>query len=521
MPPNVLPALLIILDGFGYREEAANNAIAAAHKPNWDRLWATCPHTLIHASEAAVGLPRGQMGNSEVGHLNIGAGRVVYQEFTRIDLSIESGHFFENYVLIDVIDKVKANDSTLHIFGLLSDGGVHSHESHIHAMLDMAVRSGVKKISVHAFLDGRDTPPKCADIYLQRLQTKLDALGAGRIATISGRYYGMDRDNRWPRVQVAYDLITLGKAEYRAASAQEGLAMAYGRGETDEFIKPTVIAPAGEAVPRMHDGDAVVFMNFRSDRARQISRAFLFPDFDGFERAYVPKLSAYCTLTHYGEEFHVPVAFPPERIHNGFGEYISSLGLHQLRIAETEKYPHVTYFFNGGEETVYAGEDRILVKSPPVAHYDMQPEMSAYEVTDKLVEAVQSRKYDAIICNYANADMVGHTGNFEAARKAIEALDVCLGRVVAAMQSIGGEVLITADHGNAECMLDLANQQPHTAHTTNVVPFLYVGRPAELAETGALEDIAPTLLKMMGLPQPREMTGHPLVAFAGPGDAGQ
>lgn len=521
MPPNVLPALLIILDGFGYREEAANNAIAAAHKPNWDRLWATCPHTLIHASEAAVGLPRGQMGNSEVGHLNIGAGRVVYQEFTRIDLSIESGHFFENYVLIDVIDKVKANDSTLHIFGLLSDGGVHSHESHIHAMLDMAVRSGVKKISVHAFLDGRDTPPKCADLYLQRLQTKLDALGVGRIATISGRYYGMDRDNRWPRVQVAYDLVTLGKAEYRAATAQEGLAMAYGRGETDEFIKPTVIAPAGEAVPRMHDGDAVVFMNFRSDRARQISRAFLFPDFDGFERAYVPKLSAYCTLTHYGEEFHVPVAFPPERIRNGFGEYISSLGLHQLRIAETEKYPHVTYFFNGGEETVYAGEDRILVKSPPVAHYDMQPEMSAYEVTDKLVEAVQSRKYDAIICNYANADMVGHTGNFEAARKAIEALDVCLGRVVAAMQSIGGEVLITADHGNAECMLDLANQQPHTAHTTNVVPFLYVGRPAELAETGALEDIAPTLLKMMGLPQPREMTGHPLVAFAGPGDAGQ
>jgi 2,3-bisphosphoglycerate-independent phosphoglycerate mutase len=521
MPPNALPALLIILDGFGYREEAANNAIAAAHKPNWDRLWATCPHTLIHASEAAVGLPRGQMGNSEVGHLNIGAGRVVYQEFTRIDLSIESGHFFENYVLIDVIDKVKANDSTLHIFGLLSDGGVHSHESHIHAMLDMAVRSGVKKISVHAFLDGRDTPPKCADIYLQRLQTKLDALGVGRIATISGRYYGMDRDNRWPRVQVAYDLITLGKAEYRAATAQEGLAMAYERGETDEFIKPTVIAPAGEAVPRMHDGDAVVFMNFRSDRARQISRAFLFPDFDGFEREYVPKLSAYCTLTHYGEEFHVPVAFPPERIRNGFGEYISSLGLRQLRIAETEKYPHVTYFFNGGEETVYAGEDRILVKSPPVAHYDMQPEMSAYEVTDKLVEAIQSRKYDAIICNYANADMVGHTGNYEAACKAIEALDVCLGRVVAAMQSAGGEVLITADHGNAECMLDLANHQPHTAHTTNVVPFVYVGRPAHLAETGALEDIAPTLLKMMGLAQPREMTGHPLVEFAGAGDAGQ
>jgi 2,3-bisphosphoglycerate-independent phosphoglycerate mutase len=516
MPPNVLPALLIILDGFGYSEEAASNAIAAANKPNWDKLWASNPHTFIHASEAAVGLPRGQMGNSEVGHLNIGAGRVVYQEFTRIDLSIESGHFFENYGLLEVIEKVRANNSTLHIFGLLSDGGVHSHEGHIHALIDMAVGSGLEKISVHAFLDGRDTPPKCADVYLRRLQEKLDALGVGRIATISGRYFGMDRDNRWPRVQVAYDLITLGKAEYHAATALEGLAMAYDRGETDEFVKPTVIVPAGEDVPRMHDGDAVVFMNFRSDRARQITRAFLFPDFEGFKREYVPKLSAYCTLTHYGDEFHVPVAFPPVRIHNGFGEYISNLGLRQLRIAETEKFPHVTYFFNGGEETVYPGEDRILVQSPPVAHYDMQPEMSAFEVTDKLVEAIQSRKYDAIICNYANADMVGHTGNFDAARQAIEALDICVGRVVEAMKSIGGEVLITADHGNAECMLDVANKQPHTAHTTNVVPFLYIGRPAHLAETGALEDIAPTLLKMMGLPQPHQMTGHPLVDFDKP-----
>ncbi|TCJ12881.1 2,3-bisphosphoglycerate-independent phosphoglycerate mutase [Parasulfuritortus cantonensis] len=513
MPSTARPVLLVILDGFGYSEVVANNAIAAAHKPNFDHYWQTYPHTLIHASEAAVGLPSGQMGNSEVGHLNIGAGRVVYQEYTRIDRAIRAGHFYENYVLLDVIKKVKANNSALHIFGLLSDGGVHSHEGHIHAMIEMAVRGGIDKIMVHAFLDGRDTPPKCADIYIKRLQDKIDSLGKGRIATVSGRYYGMDRDKRWPRVQVAYDMIALGEAEFRAPTAMAGLEMAYARGETDEFVKPTVIAADGEEAPRMHDGDAVVFMNFRSDRARQLTKAFLQPDFDGFERKYVPKLSVYCTLTHYSDEFDVPVAFPPERIRNGFGEYIASLGLHQLRIAETEKYPHVTYFFNGGEETVYPGEDRILVKSPPVAHYDEQPEMSAYEVTDKLVEAIKSRKYDAIICNYANADMVGHTGKYEAARRAIEAVDVCLGRVVPAMLEIGGEVLISADHGNAECMVDEENHQPHTAHTTNVVPFLYIGRPAKLADTGALEDIAPTLLKMMELPQPREMTGHPLVDF--------
>lgn len=513
MPPNSIPVLLLILDGFGYSESSAYNAIAAAHKPNFDRLWNAYPHTLIHASEAAVGLPTGQMGNSEVGHLNIGAGRVVYQEYTRIDRSIHVGHFFENYVLLDLIEKVKANHSTLHIFGLLSDGGVHSHEGHIHAMLDMAVRDGIEDIMVHVFLDGRDTPPKCAKGYLIKLQDKLDQLGKGRIATISGRYFGMDRDKRWPRVKVAYDMITLGEAEYRASTAIEGLNMAYERGESDEFVKPTIIANPDEAPPRMHDGDAVVFMNFRSDRARQLTRAFLQSDFDGFERKYVPKLSVYCTLTHYSEEFDVPVAFPPERIRNGFGEYIASLGLRQLRIAETEKYPHVTYFFNGGEETVYPGEERILVKSPAVSHYDEQPEMSVLEVTDKLVEAILSRKFDAIICNFANADMVGHTGNFDATRQAIEAIDQCIERVVKAMQDIGGEILLTADHGNAECMLDLENQQPHTAHTTNVVPFLYIGRAAHLADTGALEDIAPTLLKMMGLPQPRQMTGHPLVHF--------
>lgn len=520
MPPSVTPVLLLILDGFGYRLETKDNAIAAAHKPHLDQYWATHPHTLIHASEAAVGLPGGQMGNSEVGHLNIGAGRVVYQEYTRIDRAIHSGHFVQNYVLLEVLDKIKANGAALHVFGLVSDGGVHSHEQHIHAMLDMAARAGLSRVYVHAFLDGRDTPPKSAEAYLRCLQDKCDALGVARIASICGRYYAMDRDRRWERVKPAYDMITLGRAPYQAANALEGLEAAYARGETDEFVKPTVIAPAGEAPVRMQDGDGVIFMNFRSDRARQLSRAFLLPDFDCFEREYVPKLSSYCTLTHYSDEFKVPVAFPPERLRNGFGEYVSNLGLHQLRIAETEKYPHVTYFFNGGEETVYPGEERILVKSPPVATYDMQPEMSAYEVTDKLVEAILSRRFDAIICNYANADMVGHTGNFDAARQAIEAIDVCLGRVVEAMRSIGGEVLITADHGNAEAMVDEINRQPHTAHTTNLVPFIYIGREARLADTGALEDIAPTLLKMMGLPKPPEMTGDALVDFTAPSASG-
>ncbi len=515
MPPAVRPVLLVILDGFGYREDDPYNAIAIAHKPNWDRYWREFPHTLINASESAVGLPRGQMGNSEVGHLNIGAGRVVYQDFTRIDLAIQSGHFFENRAILETIRRVKQSGGALHIFGLVSDGGVHSHENHIHAMLEMAAREGVERLYVHAFLDGRDTPPKCADVYLQRLQDKLNALGRGRIASIVGRYYAMDRDRRWPRVKQAYDLITLGRAEFEAPTALEGLALAYARGETDEFVKATAIVAAGETPVRMHDGDAVVFMNFRSDRARQLTRAFVAPDFAEFERDYVPRLSAYCTLTSYSEEFDalVLVAFPPERIRNSFGEYISNLGLRQLRIAETEKYPHVTYFFNGGVETVFPGEERIMVPSPHVATYDLKPEMSAYEVTDRLVEAIESRRFDAIICNYANPDMVGHTGDLDAARRAIEAVDACLGRVVPAMQAIGGEVLITADHGNAECMLDESAGQPHTAHTTNLVPFIYIGRPARVAEEGALEDVAPTLLKMMGLPQPMEMTGHPLIVF--------
>jgi 2,3-bisphosphoglycerate-independent phosphoglycerate mutase len=511
MPSAAKPILLLILDGFGCRIADANNAITCADKPNFNQLWQDYPHTLIQASEAAVGLPAGQMGNSEVGHLNIGAGRVVYQEYTRIDRAIRNGHFAGNLALNEVIDTLKANGAALHIFGLLSDGGVHSHENHIHALLDLALQKGLRKVYVHAFLDGRDTPPKSAEAYIRCLQDKMDGLRGGRIASIVGRYYAMDRDKRWDRVKIAYDLITLGRAEFQAPSAGLGLEMAYARGENDEFVKPTtIVEPGGEPV-RMHDGDAVVFMNFRSDRAREITKAFITPGFKEFEREYVPQLSNYCTLTGYSEEFDVPIAFPPDSVRNGFGEYIANLGLRQLRIAETEKYPHVTYFFNGGEETVYPGEDRIMVKSPNVATYDLQPEMNAYELTDRLVEAIELRKYDAIICNYANCDMVGHTGIMEAAIKAVEAVDTCLGRVVKAMQAAGGEVLITADHGNAETMLDLTTNQPHTAHTTNLVPFVYVGRPATMKHSGALEDIAPTMLKLMGLPQPMEMTGHPLV----------
>lgn len=505
------PVLLVILDGFGYRPNGADNAIALAVKPNWDHLWNTCPHTVIHTSARAVGLPEGQMGNSEVGHLNIGAGRVVYQDLTRIDLAVEDGSFFSNAALTEAVDAAK--NSALHVFGLLSDGGVHSQETHILAMLEMAAKAGVEKLYLHAFLDGRDTPPQSAEIYLKRAQEKFNRLGVGRIASIGGRYYVMDRDKRWERVKQAYDMLTLGKAEYIAEDAMQGLQAAYLRGENDEFVKPTLIVPPGGAPVRIQDGDVIVFMNYRADRAREITSAFIEPDFAGFERAAYPKIASYCTLTSYNKNFQVPVAFPPESIHNGFGDTISGLGLRQLRIAETEKYAHVTFFFNGGVEAPAAGEDRIMVQSPRVATYDLQPEMSAREVTDKLVEAIRSRQYDAIICNYANGDMVGHTGILSAAVKAVEVLDECVGRVVAAMRDIGGEVLITADHGNAEKMVDEITGAPHTAHTTFDVPFLYVGRPARMHDGGALKDVAPTLLKLMGLPQPIEMTGKSLVEF--------
>ena len=508
---KVTPVLLLILDGFGYREEAESNAVLAAHKPNWDALWREHPHTLINASEKFVGLPSQQMGNSEVGHLNIGAGRVVYQDLSRVDVAIEDGSFFSNHALLDAIGVAKKNHSALHIMGLLSAGGVHSHENHIYAMLEMAAKNGLKQIYLHVFLDGRDTPPKSAAQSLIALQGRCDSLGVGKIVSMAGRFYVMDRDNRWERVAPAYDLLTQGVAEYCAADALTALELAYARGESDEFVKPTRIQAEGTQPISMQEGDAVVFMNFRADRAREITRALTDKAFSGFPRAYVPKLGSFVTLSNYGAEFTVPCAYSADAIHNDIGEYVSGLGLKQLRIAETEKYAHVTYFFSGGKEQPYPGEDRILVPSPKVATYDLQPEMSAYIVTEKLVDAILSRQYPLIICNYANGDMVGHSGNMKAATIAIETLDVCIGRAVKAMQSIGGEVIITADHGNAEQMMDNTSHQAHTAHTLNPVPFLFIGRPAELLDQGSLKDIAPSLLYLMGLPKPVEMTGHSLI----------
>jgi 2,3-bisphosphoglycerate-independent phosphoglycerate mutase len=510
---KVTPALLVILDGFGYREDGADNAIARAHKPNWDRLWAQYPHSTIDASELHVGLPPEQMGNSEVGHLNIGAGRVVFQEFTRIELAIRNGELGTNEVLAKAVRTARERGSALHVLGLVSPGGVHSHQDQIFALIDMAAAQGAPAIHVHAFLDGRDTPPKSAAESLRALEGRCAAHPGCRIASICGRYYAMDRDQRWERTAPAYRLLTEALAPFEADSALAGLDAAYARGESDEFVQPTAIRAPRAAARGMDDGDVVVFMNFRADRARQLTRALTDPAFDGFERAKRPQLACYCTLTSYGEEFELPVAFAPQRVEQGFGEYIAGLGLRQLRIAETEKYAHVTYFFNGGVETPYPGEERILVPSPKVATYDLKPEMSAFEVTDKLEQAIRSQRFHAIVCNYANADMVGHTGNLEAATRAIEALDPCIGRVVEAMRETGGEVLVTADHGNAETMQDPRTRQAHTAHTTNRVPLLYVGRKAVLAPSGALSDIAPSLLAMMGLAQPAAMTGQSLIRF--------
>jgi 2,3-bisphosphoglycerate-independent phosphoglycerate mutase len=510
---TVTPVLLIILDGFGHREACDHNAICLARKPHWNFFWSTYPHTTIDASEKWVGLPASQMGNSEVGHLNIGSGRVVYQDYTRIDAAIESGEFFRNAVLNRAVSTARDTPSTLHILGLLSPGGVHSHELQIAAMVEMAARAGVKSVSVHAILDGRDTPPRSAAASIRFLQDKCAQLGCARIATVIGRYYAMDRDQRWERLQPAYDLITLGKAPHHAPDAMSALDAAYARGENDEFVQATLIVPPGIAPAPMRDGDVCVFMNFRADRARQMTRALTNPAFNDFARARVPRFGYFCTLTSYGQDFNLPAAYLPQNISNCFGEYISNNGLRQLRIAETEKYAHVTYFFNGGIEAPYPGEDRVLVPSPKVATYDLKPEMSAFEVTDKLVAAIESRTYHAIVCNYANGDMVGHTGNLSAATRAIEVLDECLGRVIKAMRDAGGEVLITADHGNAELMHDEQTRQAHTAHTLNVVPLLYIGRKSRISHGGSLQDVAPTLLRMMGLPQPPEMTGRPLIEF--------
>lgn len=511
MPTRPKPMVLLILDGWGYTEQTEANAIHAAHKPVWDRLWSRYPHTLIRTSGAAVGLPADQMGNSEVGHLNLGAGRVVYQEFTRVSRSIRTGSFFSNAVLTDAVDQAVANDRAVHIIGLLSPGGVHSHECHIHAMAKLALDRGAKKLYLHAFLDGRDTPPMSAEASLKLMNEKFAEYGGGRIASVIGRFYAMDRDHRWPRIQAAYDLITQGKAAFTAPDALAALRQAYERGETDEFVQATAIVAPGEQPVRFEDGDSLVMMNYRSDRARQITRPFIEADFDGFERAVVPTPGKVVSLTEYKKEFNLPAAFPPERMRNVLGEYLANLGLHQLRIAETEKYAHVTFFFNGGEEQPFADEERILVPSPQVATYDLKPEMSAPEVTEKLVAAIQGGGYDVIICNYANPDMVGHTGNFEAAVAAIEALDVCLGRVYEAVKAVGGEMLITADHGNAEMMVGEDTGQAHTAHTTNLVPLVYVGRQAQLQENGCLADVAPSMLSLMGLEIPAEMSGHSLV----------
>ncbi|MFD1217008.1 2,3-bisphosphoglycerate-independent phosphoglycerate mutase [Microbulbifer celer] len=502
------PLVLLILDGFGHSEHSEHNAIAAAKSPVWDQLWANRPKTLIHTSGMAVGLPEGQMGNSEVGHMTLGAGRVVYQNFTRINKAIEDGDFFKNPAYTAAVDKAVANNGAVHIMGLLSEGGVHSHEDHIVAMVTLAAQRGARAIYVHAFTDGRDTAPRSAESSLARLTQVCDSVGMARVASIAGRYYAMDRDNRWDRVQPVYDLITQGTAEYEAADAVSGLAAAYERDENDEFVAPTRI---GAPAP-LEDGDAMIFMNFRPDRARQLTRAFTDPGFDGFARAKTPKLADFVMTTEYAGDINASCAFPPEAMVNSFGEYLQNQGKTQLRIAETEKYAHVTFFFSGGREEPYTGEERILIKSPDVATYDLQPEMSAPEVTDKLVAAIESGKFDAIICNYANGDMVGHTGDFDAAVKAVEALDGCVDRVTKAALAAGGEVLITADHGNVEEMFDAGSGQVSTQHSTLPVPFVYVGeRDVTMRDGGSLADVAPTMLSLMGMTQPAEMSGEPLV----------
>ena len=509
------PTMLMILDGYGINENnKEKNAIAEAKKPNLDAIFEKYPHTSIRACGLDVGLPEGQMGNSEVGHLNIGAGRIVYQDLTMITKAIEDGDFFENLAFMKAIDHVKKNDSTLHLLGLLSDGGVHSHISHLLALTDLAAKNGVDKLCVHCFLDGRDVPPRCAGEYISELQAHLDELGVGKIGVVSGRYYAMDRDKRWERVEKAYDAMTLGAYAVNgsdimeASSGAEAVTNAYDRDENDEFVLPTVV-DGGYTV---NDGDAMIMFNFRPDRAREITRTFVDADFDGFERKKKVDDICYICMTQYDAEMpNVTLAYPPETMTNTLGEYVADLGLTQLRIAETEKYAHVTFFFNGGVEAPNRNEDRILVPSPKVPTYDLQPEMSAYEVTSKVLEAIESDKYDMIILNFANADMVGHTGVMEAAVAAIEALDKCVPQIVDAVLAKDGQILLTADHGNADAMTDEEGNVV-TAHSLNDVPLIHIaGEPVQLKEGGRLCDLAPTLLKLMNIEIPEEMTGKPLV----------
>lgn len=506
------PVVLIVLDGFGYTPTAKYNAIASAKAPVWQNLWQNAPKTLIATSGMAVGLPEGQMGNSEVGHMTLGAGRVIYQNFTRINKAISDGDFFTNPVYVKAIDQAVSNGKAVHVMGLLSTGGVHSHEDHILAMLKMAAERGAEKLYLHAMLDGRDTPPRSAEGSLQKVQDALATLGKGQVASVIGRFYALDRDSRWDRVQASYDLMTAGKSEFTAPTAVDALKAGYERGEDDEFVKATAICPDGAAPIEMEDGDVAIFMNFRPDRARQITNALVTPEFDGFERSKMPKLADFVMTTEYSADIKASCAYPPEDVINSFGEVMAKSHKTQLRIAETEKYAHVTFFFSGGQEALYEGEERILVPSPKVATYDLQPEMSAPEVTEKLVEAIKSDKFDAIICNYANCDQVGHTGNYDAAIQAVEAVDACLKDVIAALEEVGGQALITADHGNVEEMFDEASNQPHTQHTTLPVPLVYVGpNKVSLAEGGSLADIAPSLLALLGVDAPAEMTGRSLV----------
>ena len=507
--------ILLVLDGFGYKDSAENNAIKAANTPTYDKIWQNCPRTFIHTSGLAVGLPDGQMGNSEVGHMTLGAGRVIYQNFTRINKSIEDGSFFDNSAYCNAIDKAVATGNAVHVLGLLSPGGVHSHQAHLFAMAKLAVQRGAEKLYFHAILDGRDCSPKSATEYLQALEDCLASLGKGKIASVVGRFYALDRDNRWERVQPVYDLMTNKESEFTAPTALAGLQAAYEREETDEFVKPTLIVADGETPISVADGDSLIFMNFRPDRAREISRCFVDDNFDGFSRKQRPQLADFVMTTEYASDIAGNCAFPPESISNGFGEYIAAKGKSQLRIAETEKYAHVTFFFNGGEEEVFTGEDRILVPSPKVATYDLMPEMSALEVTEKLVAAIESEKYDAIICNYANCDQVGHTGVFDAAVKAVEVVDDCLAKVFDAGEKVGAHILVTADHGNVEEMFDEAANQPHTQHTTFPVPIIYVGNQAlSLTDDGSLADVAPTMLSLMEETIPEDMTGKSLIAPA-------
>ncbi|MBI4356822.1 MAG: 2,3-bisphosphoglycerate-independent phosphoglycerate mutase [Gammaproteobacteria bacterium] len=497
------PFLLIILDGWGYSESEKENAIHSAAKPTWDTLWATYPHTTLYCSGLAVGLPEGQMGNSEVGHLTIGAGRVLTQDLTRIHKAIEDKTFFQNPTLLQTLEATRSQQKALHILGLLSPGGVHSHERHIHALIECAAQKGISQIYCHVFCDGRDLPPQSALASLNTIENLFKKLGKGQVASLTGRYYAMDRDNRWNRTQAAYDVIVRGHAPYTASSAIEALNMAYARGETDEFIKPTTIHSPSSPPYTLHSGDTVFFMNFRADRARQLTQALFEPNLSNIR---------FVTLTQYSKEWPIPCLFPPIPLVNILTDVFAEKHMKQLRLAETEKYAHVTFFFNGGKETPVEGEDRILIPSPKVSTYDQAPAMSAPLITDTLLQTIKNQTHDVIICNFANADMVGHTGNFSASVSAIETLDTCLSKIIPPLLNVGGEALITADHGNAEKMVDLNTRTKHTAHTLSPVPLLYIGkRSLRFRSDGKLSDLAPTLLELLSIEKPLEMTGQSLI----------